>query len=99
MNIFRWALVKDKAVYEKMLTYTGENTFGVSKDTQLRALKLLNVVLEGDGRSLFKYAHETMRNRWESLSQTVSLSTRFTVQEIVPHFCTYFQNVRGPSPG
>ncbi|KAK1371403.1 Tryptophan aminotransferase-related protein 4 [Heracleum sosnowskyi] len=95
---FGWALVKDKAVYEKILTYTGENTFGVSKDTQLRALKLLNVALQGDGRSLFKYAHETMRNRWESLTETVSLSTRFTVQEIAPRFCTYFQNVRGPSP-
>ncbi|KAK1371400.1 Tryptophan aminotransferase-related protein 4 [Heracleum sosnowskyi] len=95
---FGWALIKDKTVYERMSTYTNENTFGVSRDIQLRALKLLNVVLDGDGRSIFKYAYGTMRNRWESLSKTVSLSTRFTIQDISPSFCTFFQNVRGPSP-
>ncbi|KAK1391298.1 hypothetical protein POM88_010354 [Heracleum sosnowskyi] len=96
--IFMWALIKDKDIYERMATYTNDNTFGVSRDSQLRALKLIKVVLEGDGRSIFKYAYETMRSRWESLSQTVSLSTRFTLQEIAPRFCTFFQTVRGPSP-
>ncbi|KAL1831253.1 hypothetical protein ACET3Z_000904 [Daucus carota] len=95
---FGWAFVKDKVVYERMSTYTDDNTFGVSRDIQLRALKLLNVVLDGDGRSLFKYAYEIMKNRWESLSRTVALSTRFTIQDIAPSFCTFFQNVRGPSP-
>ncbi|KAK1385126.1 tryptophan aminotransferase-related protein 4-like [Heracleum sosnowskyi] len=95
---FGWALIKDKDIYERMATYTNDNTFGVSRDSQLRALKLIKVVLEGDGRSIFKYAYETMRSRWESLSQTVSLSTRFTLQEIAPRFCTFFQTVRGPSP-
>ena len=98
-DTFRWALIKDKDVYERMSTYTDDNTFGVSRDSQLRALKLLKVVLEGDGRSIFKYAYETMRKRWEGLSQAVSLSTRFTIQEIAPRFCTFFQHVRGPSPG
>ncbi|KAK1371404.1 Tryptophan aminotransferase-related protein 4 [Heracleum sosnowskyi] len=95
---FGWALIKDKAVYERMLTYTDDNTFGVSRDSQLRALKLLKVVLEGDGRSIFKYAYETLRMRWESLSQTISLSTRFTIQELAPRFCTFFETIRGPSP-
>ncbi|KAL1831254.1 hypothetical protein ACET3Z_000905 [Daucus carota] len=95
---FGWALIKDKDLYERMSTYTDDNTFGVSRDSQLRALKLLKVVLEGDGRSIFKYAYETMRKRWEGLSQAVSLSTRFTIQEIAPRFCTFFQHVRGPSP-
>ncbi|XP_074337844.1 tryptophan aminotransferase-related protein 3-like [Apium graveolens] len=95
---FGWAVIKDKAVYEKMLTYTDDNTFGVSRDSQLRALKLLKVVLEGDGRSLFNYAYETLRTRWEILSRTISMSTRFTIQELAPRFCTFFDIVRGPSP-
>lgn len=95
---FGWALVKDEAVYKTMFTYTYDNTFGVSKDTQLRALKLIKVALEDNGRSIFEFGHGTMRKRWERLSQILSLSNRFTIQEIAPQFCTFFHRVREPSP-
>lgn len=95
---FGWALVKDEAVYKTMFTYTYDNTFGVSKDTQLRALKLIKVALEDNGRSIFEFGHGTMRKRWERLTQILSLSNRFTIQEIAPQFCTFFHRVREPSP-
>ncbi|KAA8537960.1 hypothetical protein F0562_027460 [Nyssa sinensis] len=95
---FGWALIKDEAVYEKMLLYTDENTFGISRDTQLKALKLMKAILEGKGRELFDFGHETMRKRWENLSKTLSVSKRFSIQQIAPQYCTFFQKVRGPSP-
>ncbi|XAR48639.1 hypothetical protein NMG60_11031521 [Bertholletia excelsa] len=95
---FGWALVKDEAVYQRMTQYMTLSEMGVSRDAQLRALKLLKVVLEGDGRHIFNFAYPAMRKRWERLSQTISLSKRFTLQAIPPQFCTFFQQVRGPSP-
>ncbi|KAL0294762.1 UNVERIFIED_CONTAM: Tryptophan aminotransferase-related protein 4 [Sesamum calycinum] len=38
---FGWAIVKDKNVYENMLQYKSLADSGTSKDTQLRALKLI----------------------------------------------------------
>ncbi|KAL2453719.1 Tryptophan aminotransferase-related protein 3 [Abeliophyllum distichum] len=96
---FGWALVKDKDVYLNMLKYMQLVEMGVSRDTQLRALQLLKVVLEGDGREIFHLAYEKMRDHWEKNSQIVSLSKRFTNQDIPPQYCNFFEKVRGPSPG
>ncbi|KAJ7969772.1 Tryptophan aminotransferase-related protein [Quillaja saponaria] len=81
-----------------MLEYINVSIIGVPRETQLRALKLLNAVLEeGERREIFKFAYKTMRNRWERLNNTLSMSKRFSVQKIAPQFCS-FQKVRGPSP-
>ncbi|CAA2943351.1 tryptophan aminotransferase-related 4-like [Olea europaea subsp. europaea] len=95
---FGWALVKDKDVYLNMCEYLELAEMGVSRDTQLRALQLLKVVLEGDGSEIFHFAYEKMRDRWEKISQTVSFSKRFTIQEIPPQYCNFFEKIRGPSP-
>ncbi|KAL2497021.1 Tryptophan aminotransferase-related protein 4 [Abeliophyllum distichum] len=95
---FGWALVKDEDVYLNMLKYMQLAELGVSRDTQLRALQLLKVVLEGDGREIFHFAYEKMRDRWEKISQIVSLSNRYTIQDIPPQYCNFFEKVRGPSP-
>ncbi|KAK3009562.1 hypothetical protein RJ639_013539 [Escallonia herrerae] len=95
---FGWALVKDEAVYQQILKYTDENCFGVSRDVQLRALKLLKVVLEGEGREIFGFAHKTMSDRWEKLSEALSSSKCFSIQDLAPQYCSFFQRVRGPSP-
>lgn len=39
-----------------------------------------------------------MRNRWEILSKTLSVTSRFSIQEIEPQYCSFYQKVRGPSP-
>ncbi|KAL2453718.1 Tryptophan aminotransferase-related protein 4 [Abeliophyllum distichum] len=95
---FGWALVKDEDVYLNMLKYMQLAELGVSRDTQLRALQLLKAVLEGDGREIFHFAYEKMRDRWEKISQIVSLSKRYTIQDIPPQYCNFFEKVRGPSP-
>ncbi|KAI3971536.1 hypothetical protein MKW92_003261 [Papaver armeniacum] len=94
---FGWALLKDQGVYERFLDYMTLNSFGVSRDTQLRTLKLLKVVL-GTGKELFEFGHGTTRTRWESLNKVVSASKRFSLQKLIPRYCTYFQNITVPSP-
>ncbi|XP_028798211.1 tryptophan aminotransferase-related protein 4-like [Neltuma alba] len=96
---FGWALVKDEAVYQKMLTYLNLNTMGVSRESQLRALKLLDVLLEeGDGRKIFKFGYSTMKNRWIKLRQILSKSRRFSLQKLTPNHCSFFKRMREPTP-
>ncbi|RDX93244.1 Tryptophan aminotransferase-related protein 4, partial [Mucuna pruriens] len=97
---FGWAIIKDEAIYQKMLTYLELNTVGVSRDTQLRALKLLDVVLEEvDGReTIFQFAYTIMKDRWARLKQIISKSKHFSLQKHSSHYCTFFKRVRDPSP-
>ena len=100
MHACRWAVIKDEAVFERMTTYLTLNTIGVSRDAQLRALKLLNVVLQGrSGRDIFEFGHKIMSDRWEKLNQTLSVSTRFSLQKIGSQYCNFFQRIPEPSPG
>ncbi|KAI4346546.1 hypothetical protein L6164_007435 [Bauhinia variegata] len=96
---FGWAVIKDEAVYQRMIAYTTLNTMGVSRDAQLRVLKLLNFVLEEEeGRELFQFGYKTMTDRWIKLKEILSLSKRFSLQQIAPQYCSFFQKIREPSP-
>ncbi|KAF2297512.1 hypothetical protein GH714_024815 [Hevea brasiliensis] len=94
---FGWAVLKDEAIYQRMQSYLTLNTMGVSRESQLRTLQLLKVVLQG-GKDMFEFGHETMKKRWEILNNTISMSKRFSLQKIESHYCTFFQKVREASP-
>lgn len=72
---------------------------GVSRDTQLRTLKLLKVVTKGGARALFEFGHDTMSKRWNQLRNTLSFSKRFSLQKIVPQYCMFSHKIRDASPG
>nr|XP_043613366.1 tryptophan aminotransferase-related protein 4-like [Erigeron canadensis] len=95
---FGWAVIKDKDVYDKILNYILLADLGISKDTQLRVLKLLKAAVKDDGKPLFKFAYKTMRDRWERLTNVISKSTRFSVQQRHPLHCNFFNETRLPSP-
>ncbi|KAL5715019.1 hypothetical protein ACHQM5_016908 [Ranunculus cassubicifolius] len=95
---FGWALIKDEETYKRMQMFILLNSMSISRDVQLRALKLLKVAVKDRGRGIFEFGYRKMRNRWERLSRSLSTSTRFSLQKLDPQFCTYFQNVTGPSP-
>ncbi|KAI4375165.1 hypothetical protein MLD38_013069 [Melastoma candidum] len=95
---FGWALVKDEKVYQRMSEYLEPNTVGVSRDTQLRMLKILNVATEDKGRRFFKFGHGNLNRRWKALNSILSNSRRFSVQQIPPLFCTYFNKLKEPTP-
>ncbi|KAI7751673.1 hypothetical protein M8C21_010560 [Ambrosia artemisiifolia] len=95
---FGWAIIKDKDVYEKFLNYIMVADLGISKDTQLRVLKLLKVAIKDDGKPLFQLAYNLMRERWDRLTSVLSKSTRFSVQQRHPLHCNFFNETRLPSP-
>ncbi|XP_057761139.1 tryptophan aminotransferase-related protein 4-like [Arachis stenosperma] len=97
-NRFGWAIVKDEGLYKKMEEYIQINTMGVSREAQLRALKLLNVVLEGNAKPFFQSGYATMRNRWTRLKQVLSKSNRFTVQKLSRKYCSFYKTFKYPTP-
>ncbi|XWS24915.1 hypothetical protein CRYUN_Cryun27aG0025900 [Craigia yunnanensis] len=94
---FGWAVIKDENVFNRMIIHMQLNSIGVSKDSQLRAFKLLKAVLE-EGTEIFDFAYQTMKTRWERLIRTLSLSNRFSLQKINPRYCTFYNKVRELSP-
>lgn len=99
MNLCRWAVVKDVNVYNRMKEYIHQADMEMSKDTLLRALTILRVVTEGDGKKFFNFAHEILRDRWEKISHIFSFSKRFSIQHIPTQYCTFLNRAREPSPG
>ncbi|CAN0928334.1 Tryptophan aminotransferase-related protein 4 [Linum grandiflorum] len=103
---FGWAIVKDEEVYGDMMKYLQLNTMGDSRESQLRALMLLKTVIGGgvsvsggDGSSsIFDFAHETMKKRWQRLRSVVETSKRFSLQEVSSQYCRFFGKEREASP-
>ncbi|ONH90219.1 hypothetical protein PRUPE_8G041400 [Prunus persica] len=56
-----------------MSEYIELSSLGVSREAQLRASKLLNVVLETGGKEIFEFGYNKLKYRWEKLSNTLAL--------------------------
>ncbi|XP_027368861.1 tryptophan aminotransferase-related protein 2-like [Abrus precatorius] len=100
-----WALVKDKEVAKKMTKFIELNTIGVSKDSQLRAAKVLKAVSDSceeensqDVESFFKYSYMHMEQRWKQLREVVGASGLFSLPHFSPAFCTFFGKEMEPQP-
>ncbi|KAK7301484.1 hypothetical protein RJT34_12349 [Clitoria ternatea] len=101
-----WALVKDHEVAKKMTKFIELNTIGVSKDSQLRAAKVLRAVsdsweLQGNSQedeSFFKFSHKLMANRWKQLRLVVEQNGLFSLPKFSTAFCTFFNQVLEPQP-
>ncbi|XP_024960896.1 L-tryptophan--pyruvate aminotransferase 1 [Cynara cardunculus var. scolymus] len=91
-----WALVKDKEVAKKMITFVVASSIGVSKESQLRVAKILQVVADGckrfgssDGDNLFEYGRNVLAKRWEILRETVKNTQMFTLPKYPLQHCNY----------
>ncbi|GJT46192.1 L-tryptophan--pyruvate aminotransferase 1-like protein [Tanacetum coccineum] len=100
-----WALVKDKEVAKKMTKYMEVTTIGVSKESQLRVAKILQVVADGckcfgspDGDNFFEFGQKMMAKRWEILRETVKKTQMFTLPKFPHQHCTYFGDVTQAYP-
>lgn len=99
--VFRWVILKDERIYQRVSMYMSLNTIGVSRDAQLRMLKIIKAIIPeiGGKEDVFGFGHETMSGRWEQLNKLISQSKRFSLQKLDPEYCTYFRRIRNPSPG
>ncbi|GAV58291.1 Alliinase_C domain-containing protein [Cephalotus follicularis] len=97
-----WALVKDKEVAKKMVKYIEFSTLGVSKDSQLRAAKILNVIsdsCEGAAvESFFESSFQLMAQRWKQLRMAAWQSGLFSLPAFPPEFCTFSRRDFEPLP-
>ena len=98
---YRWALIRDEKVAKRAYEYVTESILGASRDTQLRMLRIIKVILANlhTEEDIFAFGHDVMRTRWRRLNAIVSRSRRISLQKIHPHYCMYFKRVREPSPG
>ncbi|KAJ3684795.1 hypothetical protein LUZ61_013959 [Rhynchospora tenuis] len=98
---FGWAFIKDENVYNKVSDYLHYNSVGgASRDTQSRLLNYVKVILAeiGSDGDIFKFGFNKLRKRWHKLQVLVSSSSRFSLQQLSPQYCTYFKKIRDPSP-
>lgn len=97
----RWALIRDEKVAKKAYDYVLMSIMGASRDTQLRMLKIIKVILANlHGKDdIFAFGYDVMRSKWRRLNTVASRSRRISLQKIPPQYCTYFKKIREPSPG
>lgn len=88
-----WALVKDKEVARKMTEYMQISSIGVSKESQIRAAKILGVLGEGcrtaDSENFFEYSHSILKERWERLRNVVKNSRVFSLPKYPRDYCNF----------
>ncbi|PPD79791.1 hypothetical protein GOBAR_DD23273 [Gossypium barbadense] len=98
-----WALVKDEDVARKMTKYIEINTIGVSKDSQVRAAKVLKVISDNsegpnEGDSFFEFSYRVMAKRWKQFREAVQQSGLFSVSDFPPQLCMFLNRVFEPQP-
>ncbi|GLU03122.1 hypothetical protein SLE2022_203390 [Rubroshorea leprosula] len=99
-----WAIVKDEQVASKMTKFIELSSIGVSKESQLRAAKILEALnhgLENDTRSdnFFEYGRRIMAERWEKLRKIVESSSKiFGLLEYPEEFCNFSKGITGSYP-
>lgn len=99
--------MKDQEVAKKMTKFIELNTIGVSKDSQLRAAKVLRAVSDSceqerrsqEEESFFQFSYNLMSQRWKQLRATVERSGMFSLPSFSPAFCTFFTQILEPQPG
>ncbi|KAL5226846.1 hypothetical protein ABZP36_015111 [Zizania latifolia] len=98
-----WALVKDRAIAKKMTKFVELNTIGVSKDSQLRAAKVLGAVSDGyDAKvgapRLFDFGRRKMVERWSTLRAAAAASGVFSLPEETSGFCNFTKETAATNP-
>ncbi|GLJ30972.1 hypothetical protein SUGI_0618300 [Cryptomeria japonica] len=107
-----WAIVKDAEVAKKMTKYIELNTIGVSKDSQLRASKILHSISNSyasevdteeysstvEETRFFHHGSNLMAERWRRLRDVVSLNHRFSLPAFQSQFCNFFGRQATPQP-
>ena len=98
--------MKDVEVAQKMVKFMELNTIGVSKDSQLRAAKILKAVCDGyelspakEANRLFHFAQRKMAERWSKLRATVAASAgMFSLPNGLSGYCTFAKEIVTANP-
>ncbi|XP_047320737.1 L-tryptophan--pyruvate aminotransferase 1-like [Impatiens glandulifera] len=88
-----WALVKDEVVARKMIKFMEVTTIGVSKEAQIRAAKILEVVTEScpslGPENFFQHSRLIMADRWKRLREVVKEMEFFSLLDYPKSYCNF----------
>ncbi|KAK3037545.1 hypothetical protein RJ639_030353 [Escallonia herrerae] len=101
-----WALIRDREIAKKMTKFIEINTIGVSKDSQLRAAKVLQAVSDSydrdgipkESKAFFEYGYNLMAERWRNLRAAVNMSGLFSLPDFPVEVCTFSRRAFEPQP-
>lgn len=101
-----WALVKDEEIAKRMTKYIELNTIGVSKDSQIRAAKILHHVADSIEHSpeskrsdnFFEFGYNLMALRWAQLRAAVNISDLFSLPSFPSGTCRFSGHQFKPQP-
>ncbi|KAI4328190.1 hypothetical protein L6164_020567 [Bauhinia variegata] len=101
-----WAIVKDIEVAEKMTKFIRLSSIGVSKESQTRAAKIIQVICDNyhnpgsaESNLFFHYSKRLMLERWEKLSEVIKNSNVFTVARSQGAYCLFTNESSESHPG
>ncbi|XP_019196312.1 PREDICTED: L-tryptophan--pyruvate aminotransferase 1-like [Ipomoea nil] len=98
-----WALVRDKEVAKKMIKFVDVSTIGVSKDSQLRAAKILETVSDScstaaDIENFFVFSRNILKERWNRLRELVKVADLFTLLKYPIQYCRFAKDMADTIP-
>uniref|UniRef100_A0A2N9IR09 Alliinase C-terminal domain-containing protein n=1 Tax=Fagus sylvatica TaxID=28930 RepID=A0A2N9IR09_FAGSY len=101
-----WALVKDKNIAQKMIEYITISSIGISKESQIRAAKIIGVLCDGcqnvgskESENFFEFSRNLMVKRWQKLSEALQHSKCFTVSKHPREHCLFTGEFTETQPG
>ncbi|XP_002527907.2 L-tryptophan--pyruvate aminotransferase 1 [Ricinus communis] len=100
-----WALVKEKEVARMMTKFIEVSSIGISKESQIRAAKILGVVTENcqhfgtpESENFFEYGQCLMAERWKKLREIVKNSKIFTLPKYPQEWCNFSEKYIESNP-
>ncbi|GER53183.1 tryptophan aminotransferase related 2 [Striga asiatica] len=88
-----WAIVKNREVAKKMTDFVVLNTIGVSKESQIRAAKILQSIIDSHKdtkvEAFFEHTFDLMAARWKKLRDVINKSEIFTLPKYSPETCSF----------
>ncbi|KAF7848347.1 hypothetical protein BT93_L2077 [Corymbia citriodora subsp. variegata] len=92
-----WAIVKDKEVAAKMTKFMEVTTIGVSRESQLRAAKLLGIICDDcqafstntKSQNFFDDSKRLLTERWDKLHEVVKRSETFSLAKFPKDYCLF----------
>ncbi|XP_047966001.1 tryptophan aminotransferase-related protein 1-like [Salvia hispanica] len=88
-----WAIVKDPDVAKRMVRFMEISTIGVSKEAQLRAVAILEMISTNSCPSnFFEFGRSVMTERWTKLREALQGTDVLQVPDFPPKHCNFKQD-------
>ena len=98
--MWRWAIVKDPDVAKRMVRFMEISTIGVSKEAQLRAITILEMISTNScPNNFFEFGRFVMTERWKKLREALQGTDVLQVPDFPPQHCNFKQDYNECHPG